>query len=479
MAIYHLSIDTVRRSKGHSATAAAAYRAAELIVDERTGLVHDYRRRRGVLRTQIVLPDDAPEWARGLDRPALWNAAELREGRKNSVVAREWEASLPAEIPAEARQDLAMALAREVAGRHNVAVDVALHAPSRKSKDGRNYHMHVLATTRRLEADGFGEKTRELDELKGPEKGVPGRGPVEVTRWRQRWDALVNDALAQCGSEARVDCRTLKAQGIDREPQQHMGPKATAMERRGLASDRGEDIRSRQQEADEMRAEMRRIETELEEEKLLHLAAVAASSTAAAQADQALAAELVPPPALPTRSLIEGGQAAVRKLMRLPPNPGPAPPALPRTERLRKRLVEMSQQLIVGLAPPPLISATTLVRARKRLGQLLHRTSLDRPPPAIPSRETILCARQASFDHAIDDLGSLVYLEEMGVPPATPARATAARARATAGGNVLDQLRLEMDIEEFAGMEPPLTLAPPALPQTPHPRSDPDEPSLS
>ena len=98
MAIYHLSVKTVSRSAGRSATGAAAYRSGERIVDERTGEVHDYTRKGGVLFSEIVTPVDAPEWA--FDRSALWNAAEQAETRKNSTVAREFIVALPAELSA-------------------------------------------------------------------------------------------------------------------------------------------------------------------------------------------------------------------------------------------------------------------------------------------------------------------------------------------------------------------------------------------
>ena len=75
MAIYHLSVKTISRSSGRSATGAAAYRAGARIKDERTGELFDYRRRKGVLHTEIVLPSGAPSWA--ADRERLWNAAEL------------------------------------------------------------------------------------------------------------------------------------------------------------------------------------------------------------------------------------------------------------------------------------------------------------------------------------------------------------------------------------------------------------------
>ena len=147
MASYRLSVKVHSRAKGHSATAAAAYRAAERIHDARTGEVHDYRGKGGVMHAEIVVPADSPAWAR--DRESLWNAAEAAETRKNSCIARDVVVSLPAELTAEQRQALALTLAAELAERHHCAVDVALHRPDRHG-DARNFHAHLLCSTRRL-----------------------------------------------------------------------------------------------------------------------------------------------------------------------------------------------------------------------------------------------------------------------------------------------------------------------------------------
>ncbi len=219
VAIYHLSVKTISRSAGRSATAAAAYRAGVKIVDERTGEIHDYSRKRGVESAELILPSGAPEWA--ADRGALWNAAEQAETRKNSTVAREFEVALPAELSPAERQRLAHDFARELVKRHGCAADVAIHAPG-KDGDERNHHAHILLTTRRLGPDGFTEKTRELDDQK---TGF-------VTAWRARWAEMVNAALERHGFAARVDHRSLEAQGIDREPTRHLGPAATGYERR-------------------------------------------------------------------------------------------------------------------------------------------------------------------------------------------------------------------------------------------------------
>ena len=221
MAIYHLSVKTISRSEGRSSTAAAAYRAGVEITDKRTGEIHDYTRKGGVESATIILPDNAPEWAR--DRAQLWNAAEQAEKRKNSTVAREFEIALPAELSPAEREKLAHDFARELVKHHGCAADVAIHAPG-KEGDNRNHHAHILLSTRRLTLDGFGEKCRELDTAK--------TGAVIIKEWRERFATLQNERLREAGHAVQVDHRSLEAQGIEREATRHLGPTATAIERR-------------------------------------------------------------------------------------------------------------------------------------------------------------------------------------------------------------------------------------------------------
>jgi ATP-dependent exoDNAse (exonuclease V) alpha subunit len=231
MAIYHLSVKAVSRSAGRSATAAAAYRAGCEITDQRTGEVHDYTRKGGVESADIVLPDGAPEWA--TDRAALWNAAEAAERRKDACVAREFEVALPDELSPAERRRLAVDFAKEMANREGCAVDVAIHAPG-KEGDSRNHHAHILRTTRKVGLDGLTDK---LD----TEKAGRNR-TADLDAVRTRWAELTNERLRENGIEARVDHRSLKDQGIDREPTSHMGPAVAAMERRGVKTEVGKRI---------------------------------------------------------------------------------------------------------------------------------------------------------------------------------------------------------------------------------------------
>ena len=235
MASYHLSVKTVKRSAGRSATAAAAYRSGSVIACEREGRVHDYSAKRGVQDCFILAPEGAPDWAQ--ERAALWNAAEARESRSNSVTAREWELALPSELTDARRVALARDFAQALVARYGVVADVAVHAPHAEG-DQRNHHVHILTTTRVIGPEGLGAKTRILDAAK--------TGGVEIEAMRAVWAGLQNQALELAGTEERVDHRSLEtqreaalargddlaAEALDRAPEVKLGPAVNAMERR-------------------------------------------------------------------------------------------------------------------------------------------------------------------------------------------------------------------------------------------------------
>ncbi|HEY6456123.1 MAG TPA: MobA/MobL family protein [Steroidobacteraceae bacterium] len=208
MAIYYLGVKSFGRSAGTGgsvSTSAAAYRAGERIRDERTDRVYDHSHRRDVQYKEILLPshfDDMGsqlDWAR--DRSRLWNAVEHSEPRANARVAREYVLALPHELNVEQRTVLARTFAREISDRYGNAVDLAIHQPR---TDPRNFHAHLLSTTRELNAFGFGAKT--IAELSGSarfEQGLP-RPMQEHALIRKRWADMTNEALHAAGLEVRV-----------------------------------------------------------------------------------------------------------------------------------------------------------------------------------------------------------------------------------------------------------------------------------
>lgn len=241
--MFHLSVKTISRATGRCCTAAIAYRTGSKVVDVRTGEIHDYTKKRGVEHCEIILPSIAPTWAN--DRTQLWNAAEQAEKRINSTVAREFEIGIPHELGLEQSIELIRCFAKELVNKHQFAIEFAIHSDDENKWDGTKkdiigFHAHVLCTTRRLDVTDFGEKTRELDGAKA------GREHIEY--WRERWAEIANSFLAASKKIQRIDHRSLKKQGIERAPTQHLGAKATSMERKGIRTSIG-DVNRRLWEA--------------------------------------------------------------------------------------------------------------------------------------------------------------------------------------------------------------------------------------
>ena len=253
VAIYSLHVKVVSRSAGRSVVAAAAYRAAENIGDDRLGVVWDFTRKGGVLHSEIMTPEGAPEWAQ--DRAELWNGAERAEDkstrRSSATTGRDIILALPHELSHEQRVDAVRQFAASLVKRYGVAVDFAVHAPDRHGDD-RNYHAHLLMTTRRLGPDGFGAKTRELDDYT--------TGPREIEAIRGTWERIGNQVLKDAGFDIRMDCRSYADQGLDRDATVHLGPVASGMERNGETTDLGDRNRA----ARERNAERERLNSERE-----------------------------------------------------------------------------------------------------------------------------------------------------------------------------------------------------------------------
>ena len=243
MAIFYLQISSISRGAGRRATAAAAYRAGERLRDERSGELHNFSRRDDVLHTEIFVPPQAAqaEWAQTRER--LWNTAELAEKRHNARTAREFQVNLPAELPPLARVALARAFAAELSERYRVAVDLAVHAP-RADGDPRNFHAHLLATTREVTPAGLGAKAGlDMAPRERRQRELPDHRH-EFINVRERWASLTNEALRAANLEARVDHRSLAAQGIDREPRPHIPLAHLRMEQRGVRSELAEKLRA-------------------------------------------------------------------------------------------------------------------------------------------------------------------------------------------------------------------------------------------
>jgi hypothetical protein len=251
MAVYFLRARHISRGKGGRVTRAAAYRAGERILDERTSETHDYSHRRDIPYKEVVLPadlTDRPDMAWTQDRSTLWNAAEHAGVRRNSRLARDWLVFVPPELTPAERGELVRAFASELAEKYRCAVDACIHEP-RPGADPRNYHAHLLMTTREVSPDGLGRRTTL--EWGGRERHLAGLGPSrdEYLLLRERWAQVTNEALHRAGLTARVDHRSLARQGIARSPVPDIPEKVFYAERkRGEGTAAGDAIRARHRE---------------------------------------------------------------------------------------------------------------------------------------------------------------------------------------------------------------------------------------
>ena len=230
MAIYHFSAKVISRANGSSAVASAAYRAAERLHDDRLGRDHDFSNKAGVVHSEIMLPEGAPE--RLNDRTTLWNEVEAGEIRKDAQLAREVEFSIPREMNQAQGVQLAREFVEKQFVERGMVADLNVHWDM--GKDGMpKPHAHVMLTMREIgrevDGEGFGKKVRDWNRTE------------LLEGWREAWANHVNERLAELDIDARIDHRTLEAQGIDLEPQHKIGPAASRMPEQGLEAERVED----------------------------------------------------------------------------------------------------------------------------------------------------------------------------------------------------------------------------------------------
>ncbi len=212
MAIYHFSVKVIGRASGRSAVAAAAYRSASRVHDER--LDNDFTNKSGVVHSEVMLPENAPEQWR--DRERLWNDVEAFEKRKDAQLAREVEFAIPREMTRAQGIELARDFVQSEFVDRGMIADINVHWDI--DADGLpKPHAHVMLTMRSVDTDGFGPKARDWNRTE------------LVEQWRERWADHVNQRLAELDIDARIDHRSLEAQGIEFEPQDKIGPAAQRM----------------------------------------------------------------------------------------------------------------------------------------------------------------------------------------------------------------------------------------------------------
>ena len=219
MAIFSFHADIVKRSTGRSSVAAAAYRVGEKMRNERTGEIHDYTRKTGVVYSEIILPENAPH--EYMDRYTFWNAVEKADKRWDSQTARTIDVALPIEFDRSEQIEIMQKYIQDNFISHGMCADLSIH----DTGDG-NPHAHIMLTMRNVTEAGFGNKNRDWNQT-----------PL-LEQWRENWANACNERFKEKGLDVRISHLSLEAQGIDREPTIHVGVAGTHMEKRGLESDR-------------------------------------------------------------------------------------------------------------------------------------------------------------------------------------------------------------------------------------------------
>ena len=254
MALFHFTVDQVKRSEGQSAVASAAYRSGERLYSEYYGEYSDYTRKGGVICSDILLPSHAPpEFA---DRQTLWNAVEQVERGKKAQLAYSFEIALQNEFTIEENIALARQFLLDNFVSRGMTVDVAFH--EKETEDGGipNPHFHFLCPMRPMNPDGtWGFKQRRvyrLDENGNRIRDQNGKflfdavpttdwgSPETLEHWRKAWADVCNAKFEEKGLDVRIDHRSYLRQGVDLLPTAHEGATVRAMEKKGIRTEKGE-----------------------------------------------------------------------------------------------------------------------------------------------------------------------------------------------------------------------------------------------
>ena len=246
----HFRIKISTRSNSPPTTAQAAYQSGERLYDERTHRTKNYDDKRGVIFTEIQLPENAPE--EYLDRNKLWNSVEWSETNWNAQMARKFHIALPRELPMEQNIEMIRQFVQEQFVARGMIVDLAVHDAD---PPNHNPHVHLMMPMRAVDENGkwLPKCHREyvLDENGDRIKDEKGKWKFRkvfttdwddrsnAETWRQAWEDIQNRYLEAAERPERISMKSYERQGIDQIPTVHMGPAVTAMERRGIETDIG------------------------------------------------------------------------------------------------------------------------------------------------------------------------------------------------------------------------------------------------
>ena len=297
MNYFHLEAKVISRGSGRSAVAASAYASCSEMYNDYDGVTHDYRKKTGLVHSEIMLPTMAPaEWT---DREKLWNAVEEVEKTRDSRLSRELVVALPRELDSSVWIEMLENYLKEECVSKGMCADFSIHDVNKY-----NPHAHIMLTMRPLNDDGSWQAKTQKEYIcykDGVEKGftaeefraakdlgwekqylysIPGKkkkiyltpaqaatiegskrtskypksskygrqNPIceewnsdkQLQTWRESWEGIINSYQERYGISDRVSCKSHAARGIKEQPTIHEGYYARNMEKEGLVSERCE-----------------------------------------------------------------------------------------------------------------------------------------------------------------------------------------------------------------------------------------------
>ncbi|HEL1087446.1 TPA: MobA/MobL family protein [Streptococcus equi subsp. zooepidemicus] len=248
---FHFNISMISRGKSKSAVASAAYISCEKLTNEWDGVTHDYHNKKGLLHSEVYLPENIPKEFQ--NRSFLWNSVELNEKASNAQLARNFIIALPKELSFEENKKLITEFIQENFVSKGMIADLAIHEGNDEEK--KNIHAHIMTTLRPINEKGQwqakSKKEYVLDEKGEKIKLKSGNyktRKVELTdwndrgnaeKWRENFATLCNQYLEKNNLAKRVDHRSFKRQGKEEIPTIHLGASASALERKGIETDKG------------------------------------------------------------------------------------------------------------------------------------------------------------------------------------------------------------------------------------------------
>lgn len=248
----------VKRSKGQSAVDAASYISRSVLVSEYDGKTYRPKYHEDLVHCEINLPEYAPEeW---LDRAVLWNSVELNEKQKNAQLCRTLKAALPNDWSYELAEETVRDYVQRNFVSKGMCADWAIH-DSVNQNGIHNLHFHLMLTLRPVEENGkWGAKQRKeyiLNKDGNKIRNKSGRGfksrAVDVNDWNEKGNSrkwrkdltdtinVVNDRI---GLPEYWEHRSFKELGLEQEPTRHLGPIASALERKGIRTEKGDANRA-------------------------------------------------------------------------------------------------------------------------------------------------------------------------------------------------------------------------------------------